>query len=98
MALPFSGISGLALDKFALQDSKKPNTQKASTAAGLKSDIKQIHDEVKMIRRDLEEIKTMLIQEVAPTKDETRAIEEGKKEFARGEYEDWKETRKRVVS
>ena len=52
----------------------------------MKSDIEQIHDEVKMIRRDLEEIKTMLIQEVAPTKDETRAIREGKKEFARGDY------------
>ncbi len=62
------------------------------------SEIKQIHDEMKIIRRDLEEIKAILVQEVSPTKKELKAIGEGRKEFAKGEYEEWKETRKRVVS
>lgn len=61
------------------------------------SEIEQIHDEVKIIRRDLEEIKAMLVQEVSPTKKELKAIDEGKRQFAKGEYEEWKETRKRVV-
>jgi hypothetical protein len=64
----------------------------------LKSDIKQIHDEVKMIRRSLEEIKTLLIPEVVPTKDELKAVDAGRKEFARGEYFELREAKKRVVS
>jgi hypothetical protein len=64
----------------------------------LTSDIEQIHDEMKMIRRDLEEIKAMLVKEVSPSKKELKAIDDGRKEFARGEYEEWKETRKRAVS
>ena len=64
----------------------------------MKSDIKQIHDEVKMIRRRLEEIKTLLIPEVVPTKDELKAIDAGRKEFARGEYFELREAKKRVVS
>jgi hypothetical protein len=53
---------------------------------------------MKTIRRDLEEIKAMLVPQVSPTKDEVKAVEEGRKEFARGDYTEWKETRKRVVS
>ena len=51
-----------------------------------------------MMRRDIEEIKVMLVPEVAPTKEEVKAREEGRKEFARGEFEEWKEVRKRAVS
>lgn len=36
----------------------------------------------------------MLVPEVNPTKDEVRAIERGRKEFARGEFAEWKEIRK----
>ena len=60
------------------------------------SDIEQIHDEMRIIRRDLEEIEAMLIQEVTPTKQEIKAIDEGRKQYARGEYAEWKETRRRV--
>lgn len=64
----------------------------------LTSKIEEIHEEMKIIRRDLEEIKAMLVPEVTPTKAEIKATREGRKQFAGGEYEDWKETRKRVVS
>ncbi|MDA4113436.1 MAG: hypothetical protein OK474_05250 [Thaumarchaeota archaeon] len=50
------------------------------------------------MRRDIEEIKVMLVPEVVPTKEEAKAIERGRKEFARGEFEEWKEIRKRAVS
>ena len=63
--------------------------------------IKQIQDEMKIIRRDLEDIKSMLIEEVTPTKDDMQAIEEGRREFARGDYvelKDLKAARKRAVS
>ena len=64
----------------------------------MKSDIKQLYDEVRMMRRDIEEIKVMLVPEVALTKEEAKAIEEGRQEFARGEFEEWKAVRKRAVS
>ena len=64
----------------------------------MKSDIKQLYDEVRMMRRDIEEIKVMLVPQVSPTKKEVKAIEEGRKEFARGEFEEWKEVRKRAIS
>lgn len=62
------------------------------------SDLEQIHDEMRIIRRDLEEIKAMLVPEVTPTKQEVKAVAEGRGQFERGEYEEWKETRKRVLS
>ena len=71
--------------------------QEKGVTSALTSDIEQIHDEMRIIRKDLEEIKAMLIQEAAPTKRELKAVDEGRKQFARGEYEEWKETRKRVV-
>lgn len=33
-----------------------------------------------------------------PTKEELKVVAVGRKEFARGEFEDWKEVRKRAVS
>lgn len=50
------------------------------------SEIKQLHEEVKMMRRDLKKIKVMLVPEVTPTKKEIKAIEQGRKEYARGNY------------
>jgi hypothetical protein len=50
------------------------------------------------MRQDIKEIKMMLAPEVAPSKEEVRAIEEGRKDFARGDFEEWKEVRKRAVS
>jgi vacuolar-type H+-ATPase subunit D/Vma8 len=65
----------------------------------LTSEIKQLHDEVRKMRRDLEEIKVMLVPEATPTKEEIKAIEQGRKEFARGEFVDWKAVKKkRAVS
>lgn len=60
------------------------------------SKFTQLYKEVKVLRRDVEEIKEMLIPEVPPTEEELKAIEEGKRGFARGEFEEWSEVRKRV--
>lgn len=48
-----------------------------------------------MIRRDLEEIKEMLIPEVTPTRQEIKAIEQGRKDFVREEFVEWSEVKKR---
>jgi len=64
----------------------------------LKSEIKQLHDEVRMMREDIKEIKQMLVPEVTATKAELKSVQEGRKEFSRGEFREWKEVRKRAVS
>jgi hypothetical protein len=51
------------------------------------------------MRRDLEEIKALLVPEVTPSKEEVHAIKRGRKEFVRGEFEDWSVVKKkRAVS
>ncbi len=42
-----------------------------------------------------EEIKEMLVQEVNPTKREIKAVEKGRREFARGELVEWEDLKKR---
>jgi hypothetical protein len=64
----------------------------------LKSEIKHLHDEVKLMRQDIEEIKLMLVQEAIPTEEEKKAVEDGRKEFAKGDFQEWKDVRKRAVS
>ena len=61
------------------------------------SKLTELYREVKGLRRDVEEIKEMLVLEVSPTKSEKRAIARGRKEFAEGKTEDWSEARKRVT-
>ena len=50
------------------------------------------------MRQDIEEIKLMLVQEAIPTEEEKKAVEEGRKEFAKGDFQEWKDVRKRATS
>jgi hypothetical protein len=46
--------------------------------------------------RDIEEIMEMLIPQASPAKDEIKAVQEGRKQFARGEVVEWSKVRQRV--
>lgn len=61
------------------------------------SRLAELHREMKGLRRDVEEIKEMLIPEVLPSAAEKRAVARGRKEYALGKVEDWGEVRKRVA-
>lgn len=61
------------------------------------SKLAELHREIKGLRRDVEEIKEMLISEVRPTEADQRAVSKGRGEYARGAVEDWSEVRKRVT-
>lgn len=61
------------------------------------SKLTELYREVKGLRRDVEEIKEMLIPEVSPTEADRRAIASGRKEFTDGKTEDWSEVRKQVA-
>lgn len=61
------------------------------------SKLTELYREVKGLRRDVEEIKEMLIPEVSPTQADRRAIAKGRREFTEGKTEDWTEVRKRVA-
>ena len=63
----------------------------------LKSDLEQLHDELRLVRQEIQEIKAMLVPEVTPTKAGILAIREGMKEFERGECVEWKDVHKRAV-
>ncbi len=64
------------------------------TASTTTSELKQLHNEMRVMRREIQEIKEMLIPEVTPTKDEIRAAEIGRRDYARGEVVEWKTLRK----
>lgn len=59
--------------------------------------LSRLYEEVKILRRDIEEIKEMLVPEVPATEQEIEAVHEGRMEFARGEIEEWSEIKKRVA-
>lgn len=61
------------------------------------SRLTQLYKEMKELRRDVEEIKEMLVPEVPSSAAEKTAVAKGRKEYARGEMEDWSEVRKRVA-
>lgn len=63
----------------------------------MKSELEQLHDEVKLVRQEIQEIKAMLVPEVTPTREELKALREGIKEYERGEAVVWKGPRKRAV-
>jgi len=63
----------------------------------LASKLTELYREVKVLRRDVEEIKEMLIPEVSPTKADRQAIARGRKELSQGKVKEWSEVRKLVA-
>lgn len=61
------------------------------------SKLTELYREVKVLRRDVEEIKGMLIPEALPTRAERRAIASGRKEASQGRTKEWSEVRKQVA-
>jgi hypothetical protein len=49
-----------------------------------------IYKELKLIRAEIHELKSLLVPEAEPEEDEINSIIEGEKEFIAGEYTDWK--------
>ncbi len=48
-----------------------------------------IYRELKLLRTEIKDLKSLLVPEVKPEKDELIAIVEGEKEFKAGNYTDW---------
>jgi hypothetical protein len=59
--------------------------------------LTELYREVRVLRRDVEEIKEMLIPEVTPTKADRKAIAKGRKEFSQGKVKEWSGVRKQVA-
>ena len=57
-----------------------------------------IYRELKLLRSDIRELKSLLVPEVKPADDEIKAIQLGQKEFKAGEYTDWKDIKARMSS
>ncbi|QQG48706.1 MAG: hypothetical protein HY247_08235 [archaeon] len=61
------------------------------------SKLTELHREVKGLRRDIEEIREMLMPEVSPSAQDRKAVARGRKEYAQGDVEEWGDVRKRVA-
>jgi hypothetical protein len=61
------------------------------------SKLTELYREVKVLRKDVEEIKGMLIPEVTPTKADRQAIAKGRKELSQAKAKEWSEVRKQVA-
>ncbi len=61
------------------------------------SKLTELYREVKGLRRDVEEIKEMLIPEVSPSEEDKKAVARGRREYSQGKAEEWSEVRKRVA-
>ena len=57
-----------------------------------------IYHELKLLRSDIRELKSLLVPEVKPTEDEIKAIQFGQKEFKAGEYTDWMDIKAKMIS
>ncbi|MDV3293786.1 MAG: hypothetical protein LYZ70_05905 [Nitrososphaerales archaeon] len=61
------------------------------------SKLTELHREVKGLRREIEEIREILIPEVSPSAKDRKAVARGRKEYAQGKVEGWGDVRKRVT-
>jgi hypothetical protein len=61
------------------------------------SKLTELYKEVKGLRKDVEELKEMLIPEIHPSKEDRLAVAKGRKQHSRGEVEDWTDVRKRIA-
>ena len=57
-----------------------------------------IYNELKLLRSDIRELKSLLVPEIKPTENEIKAIQSGQKEFKAGEYTDWKDIKAKMSS
>jgi len=55
-----------------------------------------IYRELKLLRSEIKDLKSLFIPEVEPEKDELIAIAEGEKEFKAGNYSDWRAMKARL--
>ena len=63
----------------------------------LASKLAELHKEVKGLRKDVMELKEMLMPEVTPSAKDRQAVARGRKQHERGEVEEWSEVKKRVA-
>ncbi len=57
-----------------------------------------IYRELKLLRSEIKDLKSLLVPEVEPEEDEFLAIREGEKEYKAGKYVDWKALKARKSS
>ena len=64
----------------------------------MESTSQNIYKELKLLRSDIRELKSLLVPEANTAEDENKAIQLGQKEFKNGEYTDWKDIKARMNS
>lgn len=56
----------------------------------------QVYREIKLLRRDVNHLKEILIPEVEPEQDEIHAVKAGRREFRAKQYVEWSKVKKQI--
>lgn len=51
--------------------------------------LESVYHEIKLLRRDVDSLKKMLVPEVEPKQDEIHAVRAGRREFKAKKYVEW---------
>ncbi len=55
--------------------------------------LERVYREIKLLRRDVDHLKKILIPEVEPEQDEILAVRAGRREFKAKQYVEWSEVK-----
>lgn len=56
--------------------------------------LEHVYREIKLLRRDVDDLKRILVPEVEPEEDEIQAVRAGRREFRSKQYVEWIKVRK----
>ncbi|MBI2183361.1 MAG: hypothetical protein HYU39_00215 [Thaumarchaeota archaeon] len=61
-----------------------------------KATLERVYHEIKLLRKDVDHLKQILVPEVEPEPDEIRAVRIGRREFRAKQYVEWSKVKKQI--
>lgn len=58
--------------------------------------LERLYREIKLLRRDVDDLKKLLVPEVEPEQDEVLAVKAGRREFKAKQYVEWSKAKKQT--
>ncbi len=58
--------------------------------------LERLYREIKLLRKDMNDLKKLLVPEVEPEQDEVLAVKAGRQEFKAKQYVEWSEVKKQT--
>jgi hypothetical protein len=58
--------------------------------------LERLYREIKLLRKDMSDLKKLLVPEVEPEQDEVLAVKAGRREFKAKQYVEWSDVKKQT--